>query len=334
MKKHPYRNRIFPIIELTLIIMKNLSCLTFFLFSFLTVSAQDAHFSQYHNSRTYTNPAFVGTDSSLNIAVNYRIQWPKIDPYKSLHFSVDKYIYALRGGIGLNYLNDRQMNDAYIKARVDLNYAPHFELFDHKLVLQPGIQISYFQNTIDFSKLTFGDMIDARRGFVYTTNEVYGQSTISGIDFSAGLLLYSDNYFGGVAFHHITEPNEGVIGGSKLPMKFSVHTGANISFKKDSSRKFILSPTILYMQQQNFQMLLPGVTVKYKFISLGISYRNEDAFIATLAFQNRFLRVGYSYDYTTSKLGNDNTGGSHEIGLTWFVNFKKKRGAIKTLRLI
>ena len=314
--------------------MKQLSCFTLFLFSFLTVSAQDAHFSQYHNSRTYTNPAFVGTDSTMNIALNYRIQWPKIDPYKSLHFSVDKYIHALRGGIGINYLNDCQMNGAYVKARLDLNYAPHFELFKHKLVLQPSIQISYFQIHLDFSKLTYGDQIDPRRGFVYNTNEVPGVGKKSNVDISAGLLLYSNHFFGGIAIHHLTQPDEGIVGPSKLPLRITVHTGANLSFKKDSTRKLIFSPTLLYMQQQDFTMLLPGVTVKYKFISLGVSYRNEDAFIGTLAFQNRFLRVGYSYDYTTSKLGNENTGGTHEIGLTYFLNLKKKKGKIKTLRLI
>ncbi|MBL0331080.1 MAG: PorP/SprF family type IX secretion system membrane protein [Bacteroidetes bacterium] len=314
--------------------MKKLVVFSFSLFSITMTSAQDAHFSQYLNSKTYTNPAFVGTDSTMNVALNYRVQWPKTSSYKSSIFSVDKYIRALRGGIGLNYVNDRQLNDAYIKARIEFNYAPHFELFNHKLVLQPGIQISYFQNTIDFSKLTFSDMIDARRGFVYNTNEVYGASTKSGIDVSAGLLVYTDRYFGGVAFHHITEPNEGVVGPSKLPMKISAHVGANLLCGNANSKNTTISPTLLYMRQQDFQMFLPGLTAKYKFISLGVSYRNEDAFIGTLAFQNRFLRVGYSYDYTTSKLGNDNTGGSHEIGLTWFVNFKKKRGAIKTLRLI
>lgn len=307
---------------------------TFSIFSCLIASAQDAHFSQYHNSRTYINPAFVGTDSTMNMALNYRIQWPKIDPYRSLHFSVDKYIHAIRGGIGLNYLNDYEMNGAYIKARIDFNYASHIELFHHKLVLQPGMQISYFQNTLDFSKLTFGDQIDPRRGFIYNTNEVPFVGKKSGIDFSAGLLLYTDYYFGGVAVHHINQPDEGVVGPSKLPLKITINTGANLSFKKDSTRKLILSPTLLYMQQQDFQMLLPGITIKYKFISIGFSYRNEDAFITTFAFQNRFLRVGYSYDYTTSKLGNQNTGGSHEIGLTYFLNFKKKKGNIKTLRLI
>jgi type IX secretion system PorP/SprF family membrane protein len=314
--------------------MKKLVFFTFSIFSCLIAYTQDAHFSQYHNSRIYTNPAFVGTDSTINIALNGRIQWPKIDPYQSLNFSADKYIHALRGGIGLNYLYDYQMQGVYIKTRIDFNYAPHFELFKHKLVIQPGIQISYFQNSVDFSKLTFGDQIDARRGFVYNTNEVYGQGTISGIDLSAGLLLYTDRYFGGFAFHHLTEPNEGIVGSSKLPLKITVHIGANLSFEKDSARKFILSPTLLYMQQQDFQMFLPGITAKYKCISIGLSYRNKDAFITTLAFQNRFLRVGYSYDYTTSKLGNEYTGGAHEVGLTYFMNFKKKKGRIKTLRLI
>ncbi|HEY0029324.1 MAG TPA: PorP/SprF family type IX secretion system membrane protein [Bacteroidia bacterium] len=314
--------------------MKKLASLLFGIFSFLTAFTQDAHFSQYNNSRLYTNPAFTGSDSTLNIAMNYRLQWPKIDPYQSLCFSADKYIHALRGGLGLNYLYDYQMQGAFIKTRVDLNYAPHFELFHHKLVLQPGIQVSYFQNKIDFSKLTFGDQIDDRRGFIYNTNEMSGQSTKSGIDFSAGLLLYSDRYFGGVAFHHLSQPDEGVIGVSKLPLKITAHAGANLGFSRDSARKLIFSPTLLYIQQGDFSMLLPGITVKYKLISVGLSYRAHDAFITTLAFQNRFLRIGYSYDYTTSQLGIKNTGGTHELGLTWFINVKSKHHLSQTLRLI
>ncbi len=320
--------------RIKLIGMKKLSCLTFSVFIFLMVSAQDAHFSQYGNSRTYTNPAFVGTDSTLNIALNYRLQWPKIDPLHSFVFSADKYLYAIRGGIGVNYLYDRQMHGVFIKSRTDFNYAAHFELFKHKLVLQPGIQVSYFQNLIDYSKLTYGDMIDERRGFVYSTNEMRGKSVRSGVDFSAGLLLYTDRYFGGVAFHHINEPNEGVFGESKLPMKITANLGANLMRTDTIRHNTTISPTLLFIKQQDFTLLFPGITVKYKFLSVSLSYRNEDSFVAGIAFQNRFLRIGYSYDYTTSKLANENTGGSHEIGLSGFINFKKKRGIIKTLRLI
>ncbi|MDQ3046891.1 MAG: PorP/SprF family type IX secretion system membrane protein, partial [Bacteroidota bacterium] len=265
--------------------------LCFFLLSwhFLSAFSQDAHFSQHHHSRLTTNPAFTGSDSTLVLAFNYRNQWPKISPYHTFNFFADKYIRILRSGIGLNYVNDNMMDGAYKKTRLEINFAPHFEVFKHKLVIQPGFQFAYQRNRLDWSKLTFGDMIDERRGFVYSTNDVPGQSTRSLIDFSAGILLYTDHYFGGIAAHHLTQPDEGLIGPSKLPLKLTIHGGANLWMKTDSTKKFILSPTILYMQQQDFSMLLPGITAKYKKVSLGISYRSEDAFIATLAFQSRFF---------------------------------------------
>ncbi|CAN5373735.1 hypothetical protein BH10BAC1_BH10BAC1_03860 [soil metagenome] len=315
--------------------MKKVLISIFCLLSILTSYCQDANFSQYNNSRLNTNPAFTGTDSTLVIAMNGRLQWPNLaSPYQAINFSADKYIRAIRGGLGINYLYDYQMQGAYIKRRVDFNYAPHFELFKHKLALVPAFQISYFQINLDFSKLTYGDQIDPRRGFIYNTNEVPGVRKRSNVDISAGLLLYSNHFFGGVAFHHLTQPDEGMIGPGILPLKITIHGGANLVFKNDSSKNFILSPTLLYMQQQDFHMLLPGITAKYKCVSLGVGYRRKDAFITTLAFQNRFLRVGYSYDYTTSQLENKNTGGSHEIGLTWFADFRKRNTTIKTLRLI
>jgi len=306
--------------------------------SVISVSAgysQDAHFSQYNNSRLNTNPAFTGTDSTFVISANYRLQWPNISgSYRLINFSIDKYVHIIRGGVGLNYLYDNESNGLYTKSRIDFNYAAHFELFNHKLILKPGIQVGYFQTTIDWSKLTFGDMIDERRGFVYSTNEVPASSTKSNVDLSTGLLFYNNYFFGAIAVHHLTQPDEGLLGPSELPRKITIHGGVNLKFKKDSSGKFILSPTLLYMQQQDFNMLMPGITAKYKFISVGLSYRSEDAFITTLAFQNKYVRVGYSYDYTVSKLTNNTTGGAHEVGISCFLKSKKKNCKIKTLRLI
>ena len=48
---------------------------------------------------------------------------------------------------------------------------------------------------------------------------------------------------------------------------------------------------------------------------VGASYRNRDAIVAILEYQiNRKLRLGYSYDYTISKLRTIESG-SHEIML-------------------
>lgn len=314
--------------------MKNLFGIFLFLVSSFAFS-QDAFFTQYNNARLNTNPAFSGIDSTMVISTGYRLQWPNISsPYQTFYFSTDKYIRSIRAGVGFNYLNDYQMNGAFVKNRFELNYAPHVELFKHKLVLIPALQLSYFQNKLDFSKLTFGDQIDDRRGFVYNTNEASGVNTKSGTDLSLGFMIYSENFWTGITIHHINQPDEGFFSKSKLPVKISVHGGLNLKFKKDTLNNFVLSPTLLYMKQQHFEMLMPGIAVKYKFLSIGISYRNKDAFITTLAIQNKILRVGYSYDYTVSMLDNKNTGGSHEIGVGYFLNFKRKLCKIKTLRMI
>ncbi|MDP1746890.1 MAG: PorP/SprF family type IX secretion system membrane protein [Bacteroidota bacterium] len=312
--------------------MKQLILSFSFLFSSILLIAQDPHFSQYNTSRTYTNPAFTGTDSTLVLATGYRMQWPNIDGgYKTFYFSADQYVRFLRGGFGINYINDNEGNGLIVNNRLDVNYAPHYELFKHKLVIQPAISIGLFKKTIDWSKMTFGDQIDPQTGFVYNTNAVQHLYSKSGIDFSAGLLIYSNQFYGGFAAHHLTQPDEGIIGISKLPMRLSMHTGANLSF---NTKNLTLSPNILFAKQQDFQIFLPGLSAKYKWGVLGLSYRNQDAFIINAGFQNRFLKIAYSYDYTISKLTNKTTGGSHEIQLAWFLHYQKKVCRIKTIRMI
>jgi type IX secretion system PorP/SprF family membrane protein len=312
--------------------MKQLILSFTLLFSSIFLIAQDPHFSQYNTSRIYTNPAFTGTDSTLVLATGYRMQWPNIDGgYKTFYFSADQYVRFLRGGFGINIMNDNAGNGSIITSRIDVNYATHYELFNHKLVLQPAISIGFFKKTIDWNKMTFGDQIDPQTGFVYNTNEVQHSYSKFGIDFSAGLLVYSNKFYGGLAAHHLTQPDEGLIGISKLPMRITIHTGANLSF---NNKNLILSPNILSIKQQDFQIFLPGLSVKYKWAVLGLSYRNQDAFLINAGFQNRFLKMGYSYDYTVSKLTNKATGGTHEIQLAWFLHYQKKVCRIKTIRLI
>ena len=314
--------------------MKPTTLLFVLLCNSIFVFAQDSHFTQYQSARGYLNPAMVGTDSTLVLSTGYRGQWPKIDgTYKTFRFSADKYVRLFKGGLGIDFIYDNAASGTLITNGITLNYAPHFELFKNKLVVQSGIGFGLMQKSIDWSKLTFGDMIDPQSGFVYNTNEVPGTSQKSFLDINAGIFIYSKSIYGGFAIHHLTEPDEGLIGPSKLPRKLTLHAGANLYFKKDVNHNFILSPNILYMQQQDFHELMPGITLKYKFIVAGFSYRNEDAFNTYAGLQFNFFKVGYSYDYTTSLLTN-RTGGSHEIQLAFFIHRKKNVCKIKTIRMI
>ena len=58
---------------------------------------------------------------------------------------------------------------------------------------------------------------------------------------------------------------------------------------------------------------------------VGTWYRFEDSFIALLGVQTDLFKMGYSYDLTTSQLTTE-TGGSHEVSLTFQMQCKDRRG--------
>nr|MDQ3100635.1 PorP/SprF family type IX secretion system membrane protein [Bacteroidota bacterium] len=187
---------------------------------------------------------------------------------------------------------------------------------------------TYFQKSLDWSKLTFGDMIDPRRGFIYNTNDVPRGGTVGNADFSAGVLGYSDIFFVGFAAHHLTEPNESlIVGTSKLPMKLTGHAGAAIPVGmqgKYGSARTRISPNVLYQQQAAFRQLNLGLYVDHGPITAGVWYRTRDAFIALIGFQTEKFKFGYSYDVTTSRL-TTSTAGSHEISMQLTFNCKTKK---------
>ena len=58
---------------------------------------------------------------------------------------------------------------------------------------------------------------------------------------------------------------------------------------------------------------------------IGASYRTKDSWAAILSFQlNKQLRIGYSYDYTTTGLQKYNSG-THEITLGYDFSFDKNK---------
>ncbi|MEN8827592.1 MAG: type IX secretion system membrane protein PorP/SprF [Flavobacteriales bacterium] len=287
--------------------------------------AQDPEFSQFYANPLHLNPAFAGSNNCPRVAMNYRNQWPGLSgSFVTQSVSYDQRLgYNKGAGIGFIVTND--------EAAKTLNTLNASAIFSYhlpvtrKFAIRVGFQATYFQKSLDWSKLTFGDMIDPRRGFVYNTNDVpNGNGKKSGIDFSGGILGFSEKFFFGLSAHHITEPNESlVLGESNLPMKITGHAGAVIPLSKSRYKKSDtkISPNILYRSQGTFQQLNLGVYVNKGPIWTGVWYRNGDAFIVLLGIQTDLMRLGYSYDVTTSELTLA-TAGSHEISFT--MNFKCK----------
>lgn len=303
--------------------MKNrVGIMVFFVFVFIsTIKAQDPQFTQFYANPIYLNPAFAGSQRCPRLCFNYRNQWPNLSgTYVTYSASYDQHIDAINGGLGINVMQDNQAHGTLKTTYVNVMYSYAMTLSRH-FTLRFALQAGFLQKALDKTKLNFGDMIDARRGFVWNTNEIIPQSNKSAFDFGGGILGYSKRYFFGAAFHHITQPDEGLMGPSKLPLKITAHAGAMIPIEKGGET--YISPNILFMQQQNFTQLNLGVyVVKGSFVS-GLWYRNSDAFIVLIGLQADHFKIGYSYDVTVSKLAS-NTAGSHEISIQIQTSCKKK----------
>jgi type IX secretion system PorP/SprF family membrane protein len=296
-----------------------------------TLQAQDPQFTQFYANPLYLNPAFAGSNVCPRICINYRNQWPGISgTYTTTSASFDRFVYRIKSGIGLLVTNDNAAQGVIKTTNISGIYSYQWRL-TRKLSVNVGFKATYGQKVLNWSKLTFGDQIDSKRGFVYNTNEVQGLSKKSFVDFSAGILAFTKNFYGGFAADHLTQPDESLMSGgvSRLPMKLTAHAGAVIPVGSKEAEASI-SPNILYQQQQDFKQLNLGVYFTKGVIVGGLWYRNNDAFIVLVGVQKGAFKIGYSYDVTVSKLTNASAG-SHELSLGIQLTCKKPKPRYRPL---
>lgn len=297
--------------------------------------AQDAEFTQFYANPLYLNPAFAGTNKCPRININYRNQWPGLSAtFVTTSASYDQYVPSISGGLGLMVVSDREAQ-TLSTTRVSGIYAYQLKV-NRKFSLRAGLEATFFQKSLDWSKLTFGDMIDSRRGFVFDSGDVPRGGSRSGMDFSAGLIGFSEHYFFGLSAHHINQPDESLIkGNSPIPIKITGHAGAVIPISKSGSKYskdegLSLSPNILYRKQGPSSQLNMGLYAKKGPLVGGVWYRNSDAFIILLGIHAKQVKIGYSYDATISKLSLA-SGGAHEVSLNYTFKCRTKKRTFRSV---
>ena len=299
-----------------------------------TVLAQDPTFTQFYANPLYLNPAFAGSHGCPRFALNYRNEWPNLSGnYVTYSASYDQYFKNISGGFGVLALHDQQGQGTINTTMLGLIYSYHLKV-TRKFSMMFGARASWFQKSLDWDKLTFGDMIDPRRGFIYSTGDVPRGGSRGFFDASAGVVGYSKTFFFGFAAHHLNTPNESmIVGNSPLPMRFTGHMGAEIEIGKRSkySTGTSIMPNVIYQYQNGFQELNVGTYIKYGSFNVGAWYRNRDAFIMTIGVNTGKFKLGYSYDVTVSKLNNGVSGGSHEISLGINLSCKTRPISFKTI---
>ena len=315
--------------------------LTFFVLLSVGITAysQDPHFTQFYANPIYLNPAFAGTSVCPRLIMNYRNQWPAIPGnFVTYSASFDQHVDNISGGVGLQITSDRAGEGTLTTNTISGMYSYRLEVSRY-FTIKAGFQVSYFQKSIDWDKLTFGDQIHPRFGFIYNTDDPRPPDLSKGaLDFSAGLLGFGESIFAGFAVHHLTQPDQGFASYSRLPLRITVHAGGIIDLEHHRRRRKIedpvISPNIIFMKQLDFNEINYGFYLnKYPIVG-GIWFRqcfqNPDAFIAMIGMQTSVVKIGYSYDVTVSKLTSA-TGGSHEISFAMQFDCRPKKKRIRAI---
>jgi type IX secretion system PorP/SprF family membrane protein len=292
-----------------------------------TIQAQDPQFTQFYANPLYLNPALAGSKLCPRLCVNYRNQWPNISgTFVTTSVSFDKMVDAVHGGLGIIATSDAAGQGTIHTNTISGIYSYHQNL-NRKVSLAAAMEVTYYQKSVDWSKLTFGDMINPVNGFVNQTAETPGLSSRNNIDFSTGAVITSDKFFAGFSVHHLTQPNESMYadGYSQLPMKLTGHAGMKIPLGGQTGNPdIIISPNIIWQKQQDFQELNLGLYLQKGPLVTGLWYRNADSFILLIGIDQGNFRVGYSYDVTMSRLTNS-TAGSHELSFSMGFACKKHK---------
>lgn len=318
--------------------MKTRFFIAFIVIFFLSLRfsyGQDPIFSQFYFNPVLLNPAYAGANKYIRLGLVYKNQWIGLNyPYSTCGVSYDRTIQRYKNsGMGVNLVSDIEGNGTFARTNVDLIYSYEIKP-TYNTHLRFGIQTSAIMRNRNYSNLTFPDMISS-------TGQVSGSSGLTGkttwnYDIALGVAGDWNNFYGGVAVHHILEPVElqTTTETAYIPRKYTIHLGAEFNLYKWYRFKdeLLFSPNVIFIQQGNsFNQLNVGAYFSRMNIMVGFWLRENinlksNSFVMTLGYADDGFRIGYSYDFSILQYGlRGLPTSSHEVTFGWNFQYKKDK---------
>ncbi|MDB5192417.1 MAG: type secretion system rane protein PorP/SprF [Segetibacter sp.] len=309
--------------------------------------AQDLHFSQYFNAPLLVNPANTGfsPDGDYRLGVNYRNQWATVsNPYKTFSAFGDVQLFGDRFengwvGVGGALLRDVAGTGNLTSTKGFGSIAYHQALGLGSL-LSAGFNVGFVNKKVDFNKLTFDNQwngkffdISAPTGEPFVANQVNYTTLQAGINYA--LFPTEDIYLNvGLSVSNINSPKENFFDDGSadvtVPTRYTIFL--NGSFR--TSDAWIVNPNVYISKVSTATEVVGGVNAQRDLsgdgntqLILGAYYRLNDAVIPMVGFQQNGYKLTFSYDATTSTLGqyNNNRGG-YELSIIKQGIFDNSRG--------
>ena len=306
-----------------------LTIVLFMLASYEARAQYDVSFGHYWAMEPSFNPATVGKEAKLNVAVAYALQMAGFEHNpNTMYAGADMPFYVLGAyhGVGLQFMNDAI--GAFTHKRFGLQYAFQPRLLGGKLNI--GVQATMLSENLDGSKIELIAPTDP----ALTTSSVNG----TGFDLSLGLYYQHRSWYVGLSALHLNSPKVGL----------------------GETNELSISPTYYFTGGYNIQLTHPFLTIqtsvlgrtdgvafrgdvtarlkyehKKRVMYAGLSYSPTNSVTVILGGNIRGIHIGYSYEIYTSAISFGN--GSHElfVGYQTDLNlYKKEKNLHKSVRIL
>ena len=305
-------------------IIRGLTMLLLVAFGLTSNAQQDPMYTQYMFNTQTMNPAYAGTWESMSFMVLARQQWAGMDGAPQTYtFSMQAPLENERVALGLNVINDKVGLEKRFYVFGDYSYLVPVS---NKSSLRLGLKGGFTNYSNDLSAYTTN-----APGSGMTDPAFQGEIDKKFIpNFGVGAFLYNKRYYVGLSvpklLNHEFKNNYNNLSVSSEMRHYFLMAG--LVFNLGENLKF--KPTMLTKASFTSETGTPvevdlsaNFLIKEKFW-LGTMYRTGDSFgfIAQWIIDKK-LRLGYSYDYTISKLRNVQSG-THEIMISYEMKFLKE----------
>ncbi|WP_272022314.1 PorP/SprF family type IX secretion system membrane protein [Olleya namhaensis] len=286
------------------------------LVSIKSIAQQDPQFTQYMYNMSVINPAYATADEGmLNLGGLYRTQWVGIDgaPKTGSFFAHTPINEKIE--VGLSFTNDN-IGDVVNENNIYADFAYVLEVgLEAKLSLGLKAGVTLFDTDFNGFNLQSGNQ---------TTDVAFNENVSKAFpNLGIGAFYFTDNYYIGLSVPNLlTTTHLESESGIKTTGVQNVHYFLTGGYVFDINPDLKFKPSFMAKGVSGAPLAIDvnaNVLINEK-LEAGLGYRFDDAVTAMVNFKvTPLLRVGYAYDYTTSNLGDFNSG-SHEIFLLFDVD--------------
>lgn len=282
---------------------------------FVARAQQDPQYSQYMFNMLTINPATAGEDRFIDAYMLNRIQWSGFEGApRSTDAGISSQLSLLgeKDGVALNFSSDKI--GYYQNVTVKMNYSYGLAVGGGDLRLGVSLGVLNKQFKPKWKDPNFGDDL------AIPTADIASVA----FDLGGGVYYKHKYYYIAASITHINQAKFETEGNDLFVNRnYYLTAGGEI---KSPWQKIVFHPSMLLKYDGVVSQLDASFLATYKRRYWGgLTYRMNDAVVVLGGIELRNgLRIGYSYDVSTSSLSSYSSG-SHEVYLAYRISLASKR---------